>query len=64
MITALRLAAGPLKELRIHLCSKSAASSGVREFIENNYVTIKKNNFKFPILVRESSGITPRIWAR
>jgi NADH dehydrogenase (ubiquinone) 1 alpha subcomplex subunit 2 len=53
-----------LKELRLHLCQKSAASAGVREFIEKHYIPIKTANPKFPILVRECSGITPKLWAR
>ncbi|KAK7500535.1 hypothetical protein BaRGS_00008110 [Batillaria attramentaria] len=53
-----------LKELRIHLCQKSAASKGVRDFIEKHYVELKKNNPKFPILVRECSDVQPRIYAR
>ncbi|XP_071551470.1 NADH dehydrogenase [ubiquinone] 1 alpha subcomplex subunit 2 [Panulirus ornatus] len=53
-----------LRELRIHLCQRSAASQGVREFIEENYVTLKKANPKFPILIRECSGVQPKIWAR
>ncbi|ELT87889.1 hypothetical protein CAPTEDRAFT_108701 [Capitella teleta] len=56
--------AAPLRELRIHLCQKSASSQGVREFIEQNYVTIKQNNPKFPILIRECSSVQPRVWAR
>ncbi|KAI1725275.1 mitochondrial ribosomal protein l51 / s25 / CI-B8 domain-containing protein [Ditylenchus destructor] len=64
MASALRLAAGPLRELRIHLCQKSAESNGVREFILKDYATLKKNNPEFPILVRECSGVSPRIWAR
>ncbi|CAH1985912.1 unnamed protein product [Acanthoscelides obtectus] len=53
-----------LKELRIHLCQKGAASKGVREFIEKHYVELKSNNPKFPILIRECSGVEPRLWAR
>ncbi|XP_077984396.1 NADH dehydrogenase [ubiquinone] 1 alpha subcomplex subunit 2-like [Glandiceps talaboti] len=53
-----------VKELRIHLCQKSQASQGVREFIEKNYVTIKKSNPRFPLLIRECSGIEPRVYAR
>merc|ERR1712001_391824 len=53
-----------LKELRLHLCQKSAASAGVREFVEKHYVPIKLANPQFPILVRECSGITPKLWAR
>ena len=64
MASALRLGAGALRELRIHLCLKSNASTGVREFIENDYVALKKANANFPILIREASGISPKIWAR
>ncbi|XP_059049344.1 NADH dehydrogenase [ubiquinone] 1 alpha subcomplex subunit 2 [Achroia grisella] len=55
---------GALKELRIHLCQTSKQSAGVREFIQQNYVNIKKENPNFPILIRECSGVQPRIWAR
>ncbi|NXC01942.1 NDUA2 dehydrogenase, partial [Orthonyx spaldingii] len=53
-----------LRELRIHLCQRSAGSRGVREFIEQHYVTLKKANPNFPILIRECSGIQPKLWAR
>ncbi|KAH3781677.1 NADH dehydrogenase [ubiquinone] 1 alpha subcomplex subunit 2-like [Dreissena polymorpha] len=53
-----------LKELRIHLCQKSAASQGVREFIETQYVALKKSNPKFPILIRECSSVQPSVTAR
>ncbi|XP_062358214.1 NADH dehydrogenase [ubiquinone] 1 alpha subcomplex subunit 2 isoform X1 [Cinclus cinclus] len=88
-----------LRELRIHLCQRSAGSQGVRsargwagtgpgvllqgsetppswatgtrpppslrrEFIEQHYVTLKKANPDFPILIRECSGIQPKLWAR
>jgi NADH dehydrogenase (ubiquinone) 1 alpha subcomplex subunit 2 len=56
---------GPaIKELRLHLCQKSAASQGVREFVETHYVPLKLANPKFPVLVRECSGIHPTAWAR
>ncbi|NXL72956.1 NDUA2 dehydrogenase, partial [Leptocoma aspasia] len=55
---------GGLRELRIHLCQRSAGSRGVREFIEKHYVTLKKANPNFPILIRECSGIQPKLWAR
>jgi NADH dehydrogenase (ubiquinone) 1 alpha subcomplex subunit 2 len=53
-----------LKELRIHLCQTSDASKGVRDFITNNYVQIKKANSNTPILIRECSGVQPKLWAR
>jgi len=53
-----------VKELRLHLCQTSAASQGVRDFIETCYVDLKKQNPKFPILIRECSGVTPKAYAR
>ena len=62
---ALRLSASSsLREIRLHLCQKSANSAGVREFVSKHYVPLKTANPKFPILIRECSGITPRVWAR
>ncbi|XP_031573857.1 NADH dehydrogenase [ubiquinone] 1 alpha subcomplex subunit 2-like [Actinia tenebrosa] len=52
------------REIRIHLCQTSESSHGVRNFLEKNYVDIKKANPKFPILVRECSGIFPKMYAR
>ncbi|OWF38471.1 NADH dehydrogenase [ubiquinone] 1 alpha subcomplex subunit 2-like [Mizuhopecten yessoensis] len=53
-----------LKELRIHLCQTSRTSQGVRDFISNGYVPLKIANPKFPILIRECSGVQPRLYAR
>ncbi len=53
-----------VKELRIHLCQSSEASKGVRSFIENNYVGLKKLNESTPILIRECSNVQPKLWAR
>ncbi|KAK6759507.1 hypothetical protein RB195_021223 [Necator americanus] len=64
MASAIRLAGSHLRELRIHLCQKSAASAGVRAFIESDYVGLKQANPNFPILIRECSGIVPRVFAR
>ncbi|KAM0735921.1 NADH dehydrogenase [ubiquinone] 1 alpha subcomplex subunit 2 [Formica fusca] len=46
-----------LKELRILLCQRSKSSQGVRDFIEQQYVPLKKNNPRFPVLIRECSSI-------
>lgn len=61
---AIKLGQGALRELRIHLCPTSAASAGVRNFIENDYVPLKKVNRQFPILIRECSGVQPKVYAR
>ncbi|XP_060790927.1 NADH dehydrogenase [ubiquinone] 1 alpha subcomplex subunit 2 [Neoarius graeffei] len=53
-----------LRELRLHLCQTSAASEGARDFVQQHYVTLKKANPGFPILIRECSGVQPRLWAR
>ena len=60
---ALKFGTG-IKELRLHLCQKSAASQGARDFVEKHYVGLKMANPQFPILVRECSGIEPKAWAR
>ncbi|KAL5548501.1 hypothetical protein UlMin_003732 [Ulmus minor] len=53
-----------LKELRILLCQSSPSSSATRTFVEKNYKDLKTLNPKFPILIRECSGIEPQLWAR
>ncbi|TWW75257.1 NADH dehydrogenase [ubiquinone] 1 alpha subcomplex subunit 2 [Takifugu flavidus] len=53
-----------MREIRIHLCQSSAASKGARDFVEQQYVNLKKSNPDFPILIRECSGVQARIWAR
>ncbi|PWA24622.1 NADH dehydrogenase [ubiquinone] 1 alpha subcomplex subunit 2 [Gambusia affinis] len=53
-----------LREIRLHLCQSSAASQGARNFVEQNYVALKKANPDLPILIRECSGVQARLWAR
>ncbi|EDV21389.1 uncharacterized protein TRIADDRAFT_8840, partial [Trichoplax adhaerens] len=53
-----------VRELRIHLCQKSSSSQGARQFIEKNYVQLKKDNPKLPILIRECSGVEAKMYAR
>ncbi|XP_012687969.1 NADH dehydrogenase [ubiquinone] 1 alpha subcomplex subunit 2 [Clupea harengus] len=53
-----------LREIRLHLCQTSGSSQGARDFVEQHYVTLKKANPDFPILIRECSGVQPRLWAR
>ncbi|CAG5112095.1 Oidioi.mRNA.OKI2018_I69.chr2.g6350.t1.cds [Oikopleura dioica] len=63
-MSAARQLSRHLKELRIHLCQTSSASKGAREFISANYTTLKSANPDFPILIRECSGIQPRVIGR
>ncbi|XP_060630146.2 NADH dehydrogenase [ubiquinone] 1 alpha subcomplex subunit 2 [Anolis sagrei] len=53
-----------LKEIRIHLCQRSPGSQGARDFVEQHYVSLKKANPDFPILIRECSDVQPKLWAR
>lgn len=53
-----------VREVRIHLCQKSQSSQGVRDFLEKYYIGMKKENPQIPILVRECSGIQPKMYAR
>ncbi|XP_006034212.1 NADH dehydrogenase [ubiquinone] 1 alpha subcomplex subunit 2 [Alligator sinensis] len=53
-----------LKEIRIHLCQRSPGSQGARDFIDQHYVTLKKANPDFPILIRECLEVKPKLWAR
>ncbi|CDH57787.1 nadh alpha subunit 2 [Lichtheimia corymbifera JMRC:FSU:9682] len=64
-MSALRSQLGKgLKELRVHFCQTSPASSGLREFIAQNYTAIKQANPELPILVREATGAEARVFAR
>ncbi|XP_034474542.1 NADH dehydrogenase [ubiquinone] 1 alpha subcomplex subunit 2 [Drosophila innubila] len=65
-VTLTRLAAftPKLKEVRIILDPSGKASKGVREYIQRFYPNLKKNNPNLPILVRECSGVKPKLWAR
>ncbi|CAL4066127.1 unnamed protein product, partial [Meganyctiphanes norvegica] len=51
-------------KMSIHSVKRSSSSRGVASFIEQNYVSLKKNNPKSPILIRECSGIQAKAFAR
>ncbi|XP_065885396.1 uncharacterized protein [Dysidea avara] len=53
-----------LREVRLHLCQSSPASKGAREFVEKHYVGLKQQNPTFPFLIRECSGVTPKLYVR
>ncbi|XP_062867387.1 NADH dehydrogenase [ubiquinone] 1 alpha subcomplex subunit 2 [Trichomycterus rosablanca] len=53
-----------LREIRLHFCQNQPSSQGVRDFVRDHYVTLKKANPEFPILIRECSGVQPRLWTR
>ncbi|CAG2179680.1 unnamed protein product, partial [Oppiella nova] len=45
-------------------CLTSDSSSGVRDFIARHYPRVKQTNPDLPVLVREATGIEPKVWAR
>ncbi|KIV90958.1 hypothetical protein PV10_05556 [Exophiala mesophila] len=53
-----------LREVRFHLCSSSPASEATRSFLKRAYPTMKHHNPSTPILIREATGVEPKIWAR
>lgn len=65
---------GPLFMTCHNVKSKPQMTSGVcfaltvrvlfRDFVEQHYVSLKKSNPDFPILIRECSGVQARVWAR
>ncbi|KAF2271993.1 NADH dehydrogenase, alpha subcomplex, subunit 2 [Westerdykella ornata] len=53
-----------LKELRFLFCQTSEHSAPVRNFLTRSYPTMKKHNPHTPIMIREASGVEPRVYAR
>ncbi|KAH8412776.1 hypothetical protein KR009_005512 [Drosophila setifemur] len=53
-----------LKELRILLDPAGDTSRGAREYVQKFYPNLKRHNPDLPILVRECSGVQPRLVAR
>ncbi|EFJ28496.1 hypothetical protein SELMODRAFT_89750 [Selaginella moellendorffii] len=52
------------RELRILFCQTSPGSETTRDYILKNYKQLKTLNPTLPILLRECSGIQPRLWIR
>lgn len=53
-----------VKELRFVLCQTSSKSLGVRNWINNNFVNLKKSNPETNLIVRECRDVDPIITAR
>mmetsp|Transcript_13129 Transcript_13129/g.26204 ORF Transcript_13129/g.26204 Transcript_13129/m.26204 type:complete len:103 (-) Transcript_13129:94-402(-) len=53
-----------LQELRLLVSTTSPGSKGLREFVENSYLELKKSNPLFPILVREKTDVDATVIAR
>lgn len=54
-----------LRELRFHLSQTGEASVPLKSFLSKNYQTLKsQTQFKLPVLIRESYGVSPALVAR
>ncbi|KAL9108032.1 MAG: hypothetical protein Q9227_007138 [Pyrenula ochraceoflavens] len=53
-----------LREVRFHLCSSGAGSDATRNFLKRAYPIMKRSNPQTPIMIREATGIEPKVWAR
>lgn len=53
-----------VKEIRFVLCQTSTKSLGVKNWINTNFVELKKNNPDTSVLVRECKDVDPIITAR
>jgi len=53
-----------LRELRFHLSNSGQGSDACRSFLRRAYPTMKHHNPSIPILIREASGVEPKVWAR
>ncbi len=53
-----------VKEIRFVLCQTSAKSIGVKNWINNNFVELKKANPDTLLLVRECKDVDPIVTAR
>ncbi|UOH84863.1 hypothetical protein LQV05_001678 [Cryptococcus neoformans] len=53
-----------VKEIRLHFCQTSAASAGVRQFVQSSYPAVKSANPDLKFLIREASNISPRAFVR
>ncbi|EXJ63593.1 NADH dehydrogenase (ubiquinone) 1 alpha subcomplex 2 [Cladophialophora psammophila CBS 110553] len=53
-----------LRELRFHLSNSGQGSDACRSFLKRAYPTMKHHNPTIPILIREATGVEPKVWAR
>ncbi|GAM24135.1 hypothetical protein SAMD00019534_073100 [Acytostelium subglobosum LB1] len=53
-----------LQEVRICFCQTNQSSDGLRNFITKNYADLKRLNPRLPLMIRETHGIEPVIYAR
>ncbi|CAH8529365.1 unnamed protein product [Heterobilharzia americana] len=53
-----------VKELRFLVAQTSPSSAGIRDYILRHYASLKSANPHVKFMVRESEGITPKVFAR
>jgi len=61
---SLKRALPQVREIRLVMCQVSEQSKGLRTFVENQYVGMKKANPELPILIRESIGAEAKVTIR
>jgi NADH dehydrogenase (ubiquinone) 1 alpha subcomplex subunit 2 len=53
-----------LGKLSASSTQEQVADAIARSFLKRAYPTMKKNNPNIPILIREATGTSPKVWAR
>ncbi|ODN77045.1 hypothetical protein L202_05586 [Cryptococcus amylolentus CBS 6039] len=53
-----------VREIRLQFCQSSAASAGVRQFVQSSYPAVKASNPDLKFLIREASNVSPRAFVR
>ncbi|CAH8538302.1 unnamed protein product [Schistosoma intercalatum] len=53
-----------VRELRFLVAQTAHSSSGIRDFISRHYLSLKTANPHVKFMIRESEGITPKVFAR
>jgi len=53
-----------VSEVRFAFCQRSSGSSGIRSFLRSEYLSMKAQNPRLPILVRECQDTLPRMTVR
>ena len=59
-----KLASSKIREIRLICCQVSAHSEGVRNFVTNNYASVKQHDPRFPFIVRECENAIPLLTVR
>eukprot|EP01087_Luapelamoeba_hula_P023807 TRINITY_DN8837_c0_g1_i1.p2 TRINITY_DN8837_c0_g1~~TRINITY_DN8837_c0_g1_i1.p2 ORF type:complete len:122 (-),score=16.61 TRINITY_DN8837_c0_g1_i1:133-498(-) len=53
-----------MQEMRFHVCPTSASSQGTRDFLTSNWASFRMLNPRFPIFVRDATGLKASVLVR